>query len=174
MDVIDAAQKGNLVEPFSRSSNSGTFIAYPNKTLTKNGVPFLEDDIIVILEDDSEVVVVEANVSIIEELTLMKTDMMWLGWCDGRKARPVPLCAHAYSVTRRGARKLVEHYEPCGLALDEQLVVICKNKWVSYSTAHDWSWRKRYKPGYPRPGDKESGLFRQNKIMLGSFLGHEH
>jgi hypothetical protein len=171
IDVLEAHDK-NISEPLFRHSHSGTFAAYPNKTIAKNGIPFLEEDIIVVLEDDVEIVVVEANISIVEELTLMNTDIMWLGWCDGRKARPVPLCAHAYALTRRGARKLVDRYEPCGLALDEQLVVFCKNKWVTYSTIHDWSWKSRYKPGYPRPGDKNYGIFRQNKVVLGSFLGH--
>ena len=41
--------------------------------------------------------------------------------CEGRKARPVPMCAHAYSLTRRGAFKLDRYYVPCGEAVDEQV-----------------------------------------------------
>lgn len=171
LEVMEESAKG-VSEPFVRSSHSGTFVAYPNKTFTKNGVPFMDNDIILILEDDAEVVVVDGNVSLVEELALMNTDILWLGWCDGRKARPVPLCTHAYAMSRRGARKFVQNYEPCGLALDEQLVVICKNKWATYSVAHDWSWKNRYKPGYPKPGAKNFGIFHQNKIELGSMIGH--
>ena len=74
----------------------------------------------------------------------------------------VPLCAHAYAITRRAARKLVRLVEPCGAALDEQLVVFGKNGWVTYATTKEVSatrLRLIYK-----------GLFYQKE--LGSFNLH--
>lgn len=74
-----------------------------------NGSPI---DVLVILEDDVDVAIVysELNTTLSEEIGDMgsHTDLLFLGWCEGRLARPVPLCAHAYAVTRKGARKLVK------------------------------------------------------------------
>jgi hypothetical protein len=64
----------------------------------------------VILEDDVDVAIVhkDLNTTLAEELGNMGADLLFLGWCEGRLARPVPLCAHAYAVTRKGARKLIQ------------------------------------------------------------------
>jgi hypothetical protein len=97
--------------PFS--SISGRFEARPDGQLFKNGLRFHDSDVLVVLEDDADSAVPEGdlNATLSEELSDMGqagTDLLFLGWCEGRLARPVPLCAHAYAVTRRGARKLVK------------------------------------------------------------------
>lgn len=171
-DVLHALSKSEVKGSYastSWSSSSGTFSAFENGTLLRNGIPFLEDDIIVIFEDDADIAVIDINTTIAEELSSMTTDILYLGWCDGRAARPVPLCAHAYALTRRGARRAVQYFEPCGLALDEQLVIMGKNKWLSYRTAHSWSYKNKFKPNYPK--DRFTfGMFHQKR--MGSFNGH--
>lgn len=69
-----------------------------------------ESDILVVLEDDVDVAIQynDLNSTLAEELGSIGVDLLFLGWCEGRLARPVPLCAHAYAVTRRGARKLIQ------------------------------------------------------------------
>jgi len=101
----------------------------------------------------------------------MTTDILFLGWCDGRLARPVPLCSHAYAVTRRGARKLTQFLEPCGKAIDEQFVIMAKNNFISYRRAFGHSYKvlnEKYRNTW---GEKTYGIFHQNK-QLGSLLGH--
>ena len=138
--------------------------------LYKNGIPFKDDDIIVIFEDDADIAIKNANETIIEELQQMSTDILYLGWCNGRAARPVPLCAHAYALTRRGARQAVKHYEPCGLAVDEQFVIMGKNKWLTFRTVNPWSYKNNLNEHYPRAYDQTHGIFHQ--IRIGSFNGH--
>jgi len=75
--------------------------------LFKNGRPYLDNDIIVIFEDDADVAIRDVNATLVEELSNMTTDILYLGWCEGRLARPVPICMHAYAITRRGARLLM-------------------------------------------------------------------
>jgi hypothetical protein len=172
-DVIQDVRKKKVKDKYESTwwtSHSGSYIGYANGTMTKNGIPFREDDIIVIFEDDADIAVIDINQTMKEELSTMTTDILYLGWCDGRAARPVPLCAHAYALTRRGARKAVEHFEPCGLALDEQLVVFGKNKWLSFRTAHSWSYRDRFTKEYPKAHDNTFGIFHQKR--MGSFNGH--
>jgi hypothetical protein len=82
----------------------------------------------------------------------------------------VPLCAHAYALTRRGARKAIQHFEPCGLALDEQFVIMGKNKWLTFRTAHPWNWENNMNANYPKAHDKTHGIFHQKR--MGSFNGH--
>lgn len=173
-DVLQALERMEVKEEGYRSttftSTGGEFMAYPNGSLYKNGIPFRDDDILVVLEDDAEIAIVGANTTLIEEFATMNTDLLFLGWCDGRAARPVPLCAHAYALTRKGARKLVHYFEPCGMAVDEQFVILGKNHWLTYRTAHPWSYEKNYISTYPVSGDHTKGIIHQKRI--GSLNGH--
>jgi len=138
--------------------------------LYKNGIPFREDDMIIIFEDDVEVAINGLDSTLREELNDMAAaDLLFLGWCEGRLARPIPLCAHAYAITRKGARNLVKHFEPCGLAYDWQLVTIIRNKWLTYRTAHSFSYQNNYREGFWNGATR--GIFQQAKA-LGSFNGH--
>jgi len=152
------------------SSNSGKYMVNANGTLYKNDIIVSEDDIIIIFEDDADIAIIDFNTTIVEELSTMDTDILYLGWCEGRNAKPIPLCSHAYALTRRGARKVIEHYEPCGLAIDEQFVIMARNKWLTYRPAHSWSYKDRFNSNYPVAHDKTFGIFHQKK--LGTLNGH--
>jgi hypothetical protein len=154
----------------SRSKEKVSFSKDDKGNLYKNGIPFKDDDIIVIFEDDADIAIKNANETIIEELQQMSTDILYLGWCNGRAARPVPLCAHAYALTRKGARQAVKHYEPCGLAVDEQFVIMGKNKWLTFRTVNPWSYKNNLNENYPRAYDQTHGIFHQ--LRIGSFNGH--
>jgi hypothetical protein len=176
-DVIDLLQKGlvkGIYNSTTWTSTGGMFAASENGTLYKNNIPFQDNDILVVFEDDAESVILDTNNTVIEELSAMNTDLLYLGWCEGRLARPVPLCTQAYAVTRRGARKLVKYFEPCGPGIDEQMVRICKNNWLSYRRVNDYSYKKNLKPNYPRPGDKTYGIFHQNKHDFVSINNHRY
>lgn len=152
-------------------SEDGIYVAYPNGTLFKDNVPFLDGDIITIFEDDAEGAIADLKGTILEELSQMSTDLLFLGWCEGRTARPVPLCAHAYALTRKGARKIANYIEPCGMALDEQFVILAKNNLISWRRAFGHSYKnlnEKYRNLY---GEKTYGIFHQNKA-LGSINGH--
>lgn len=153
------------------ASNDGVYAVHTNGSLFKNGQPFLDEDILAIFEDDAEGAINQLNVTILEEFSAMSTDLLFLGWCEGRAARPVPLCTHAYAVTRRGARKLTKFLEPCGLALDEQFVILAKNNFISWRRAFGHSYRDLNDKYRGRGGEKTYGIFHQNK-QLGSINGH--
>eukprot|EP01039_Chlorochromonas_danica_P003522 gene3522-3858_t len=149
-------------------SKDRLFLAYRNGTILKQGQEMREEDILVIFEDDAISSIAETNTTVIEELSQMKDiDILYLGWCEGRAARPVPLCAHAYAITRAGARKMVKYFEPCGRAVDEQLVIMAKNGWLRYRRAFPFSY-KNMRPTYNPAGDRTQGIFRQYKTALGS------
>ena len=153
------------------ASSDGVYVAYENGTLYKNNQPFLPDDILTIFEDDAESAINELNTTIIEEFSQMNVDLLFLGWCDGRMARPVPLCAHSFAVTRRGAGKLVKYLEPCGRALDEQFVMFAKNNFITYRKAFGHSYKALNEKYKNLHGEKTYGIFHQNKA-LGSINGH--
>jgi hypothetical protein len=153
------------------TSRDGAYAVHPNGTLYKNGLPFLDIDIIAIFEDDAESAIKDLNVTILEEFRAMSTDLLFLGWCEGRTARPVPLCTHAYALTRRGAKKLVKFIEPCGMALDEQFVIMAKNNFISWRRAYGHSYKELNDKYRGRYGEKTYGIFHQNKA-LGSINGH--
>ena len=151
------------------SSVSGQFALTANGTLLKNGLPFREDDILVVFEDDIDVAVSDHRAFLQDEFNAMNVDLLFLGWCEGRLARPVPLCSHAYALTRGGARKVLKHFEICGRALDEQFVIMGKNKWITYRTVDRKRVDQRIKP--EKRGDRTQGIFHQLKT-LGSLNGH--
>jgi hypothetical protein len=151
-------------------TSTSNLFSYENQTLYKNGIPFLESDILVIFEDDADIAVIDIQETMRDELASMTTEMLYLGWCNGRLARPVPLCTHAYAITRAGCRKLIKYFEPCGLALDEQFVIMGKNNWITYRVAHPWNYKDRYNNRYPHAHDGTHGIFHQKK--LGSLNGH--
>jgi hypothetical protein len=152
-------------------SKDGIHVIYPNGTLYKNGLPFLDNDVIAIFEDDAENAINNLNVTILEEFSMMNVDILYLGWCEGRTARPIPLCTHAYALSRKGARKLVKYIEPCGLALDEQFVILVRNNFISYRRAYGHSYKDVNEKYKNRWGEKTYGIFHQNK-GLGSINGH--
>ena len=148
----------------------GTFVAYQNGSLYKNHSPFKDENIIVIFEDDADIAVTDLHDALHDELSNMTTDLLFLGWCVGRAAKPVPLCAHAYALTLEGARKAIKYIEPCGLALDEQIVILAKNNWLTYREAFPSSYKNKFNLNYPKGGDGTHGIFHQKK--MGSFNGH--
>jgi hypothetical protein len=104
-------------------------------------------------------------------------DIVYLGWCEGRLAKPAPICSHAYAITRFAARKLVHYIEPCGEALDLQLATLIKNGWVRFRRANSWSYSQdKIRPDYSEAGNgggfKDFGIFRQCKSHCGSFMYH--
>lgn len=166
-----SAHEDGMFKSTTSTSTSNLF-TYENRTFYKNGIPFLESDILVIFEDDADIAVVDIEETMRDELASMSTDMLYLGWCNGRLARPVPLCTHAYALTRKGCRKLIKYFEPCGLALDEQFVIMGKNNWITYRVAHPWNYKDRYNSRYSHSHshDGTHGIFHQKK--LGSLNGH--
>lgn len=162
--VANAAQQKK-----SAQSRNGLYKSI-NGTLYKNNVPFLEDDIIIILEDDVLLYIEDIETSLIEELSNFNVDFIYLGYCEGRLARPVPLCSHAYAITRKSARKLMKYWEPCGLAIDEQFVVMAKNKWITYRRVDRGKYDKKARQDYSCHGDKTWGIFRQCKDKFNSIM----
>jgi hypothetical protein len=162
--------EGGFTENSESGYANGTFVVSKNGTLLKHGSPFRDENIIVIFEDDADIAVTDIHEALRRELTDMSTDLLFLGWCLGRLSRPVPLCTHAYALTLEGARKVIKYTEPCGLALDEQFVIMAKNKWITYRSAHTENYVHKFNANYPVQYDTTHGLFHQKK--LGSFNGH--
>lgn len=141
-----------------------------NGSLYKNGLPIFEDDIMVIFEDDADIAVTDIVDVMRNELSNMTTDLLYLGWCEGRLAKPVPLCTQAYAMTRTGARKAIEYFEPCGLALNEQFVIWAKNNMITWRRAFESNYVNKFNSDYPQSRDTTKGIFHQKR--MGSFNGH--
>ena len=173
--VAVGPKKSNSAIPIASSTSSNTeieenYYRSQGPGLYKNGIPFRDDDILVIFEDDVQIAVKDISTTLREELNDMKDiDVLFLGWCEGRTARPIPLCAHAYAITRKGAKQFLKHFEPCGHAYDWQLVIMIRNKWLTHRTARPFSYQNNYLPGFGNGATR--GMFQQDKD-LGSLNGH--
>lgn len=62
-----------------------------------------DTDILVVFEDDAVAAVKDVVKALAHELSpqVMRNDLNFLGWCYGR--RGMPMCTHAYALTRLGA-----------------------------------------------------------------------
>lgn len=167
-DVIAQYQRGDikpgeLYSSTDYSSHGGLFQAYSNGTLLRNGLPFKDDDILVVMEDISDVAITNANITIIDELTKMNSDVLFLGWCDTKDEMKVPSCVYAYAITRKAASFLVKHFEPCSLLVEETFTKLCKNdapNRLSWRLAHSWS--HTFNSNYPRHNDHTKGIFHKH------------
>ena len=174
-DVFSTFKKGKVKEVYSGDSYGGgstsdvVFEAHSNGLLTKNGLPFLDDDILVVFEDDADPSIKNVNATLLSELSDMNADLLYLGWCDCRALRPQVICTQAYAMTRRGARTIVKNYETCGDALDIQLAYLCRSDVIKCRTVHAWNI-KNFNANYPREGDRTKGMFHQKGHTLGSVM----
>eukprot|EP00981_Chlorochromonas_danica_P006149 scaffold1290_cov248-Ochromonas_danica.AAC.34 len=128
-----------------------------------------DNDILIVLEDDAVIVVEDIHQILAKELSSMNTDHLFLGWCYGR--RHIPMCTHAYAITRRWATKLVDEFDLCyPQAIDAQL--------KHFSEKGMFSWRKikkeslqRLKPGFEdNPHYFTRGIF----IQRGGLVSFNH
>ena len=163
--------EGDLYENKESPYVKGTYVAAENGSLYKHGSLYRDNNIIVIFEDDADIAVTDLHQALHEELSNMNTDLLYLGWCLGRLAKPVPLCTVAYALTLEGARKVMEHIELCGGAVDEQFVIMAKNNWITYRPAHSINYVKKLNSNYhKKQHDSTHGIFHMKHI--GSFNGH--
>lgn len=103
----------------------------------KQGEKFSKDahdtDILVMLEDDAVVTISDVKEVLEREFSSMTTDHVFLGWCYGR--RFMPMCTHAYAITRAAATRLVKEFDICyPQAIDAQLKHLADKK--------VFTWRK--------------------------------
>lgn len=129
-----------------------------------------DNDILVLLEDDAVVTVKDVAKVLEKELSAMTTDHVFLGWCYGR--RHMPMCTHAYAITRACAARFVKHFDTCyPQAIDAQL--------RSFSERGLFTWRKAFpeslkdlKPGFEdNPNYFTRGIFIQRNGLV-SFNHH--
>lgn len=127
-------------------------------------------DLLVMLEDDAVVAVRNIDKILEAELSDMSTDHIFLGWCYGR--RHMPMCTHAYAITRTLAKKLVAEFDLCyPQAIDAQL--------KQFADKGMFKWRKpkpdfisKLKSGFEdNPSYFTRGLFIQKNGLV-SFNHH--
>ena len=129
-----------------------------------------DSDILVLLEDDAVVAVNNVHQVLLDELSDMSTDHLFLGWCYGR--RYMPMCTHAYAITRPLARRLVEQFDLCfPHAIDAQLKLLADRGVFRWRKPHAASLSSM-KPGFEdNPHYFTRGVFTQRQGLV-SFNHH--
>jgi hypothetical protein len=92
-------------------------------------------DVLIVFEDDATPAVKDLIHSLQRELnpTTMKSDLNFLGWCYGR--RGMPMCTHAYALTRAGVGKIIPEWDSCSsYSIDGQ--------WKNMVTNNVFTWQK--------------------------------
>jgi hypothetical protein len=132
-----------------------------------------DDDVLVIFEDDANIAVTNVTQALHSELSVMKVDLLFLGWCYGR--RYIPACLHAYAITRAGARKLVDNWDICSNdAIDGQLRDLSKELEgvFTWDKAADATFLNSLRPGFEdNPNYFTRGIFVQKNGLV-SFNHH--
>ena len=132
-----------------------------------------EEDVLVIFEDDANIAVQNVTYALHAELSTMgDKDLLFLGWCYGR--RGIPMCLHAYSITRAGVRKLMDRWDACSNeAIDGQLKNLAnEHGFLSWKKAADSSYVTQMRPGFEdNPNYFTRGIFVQKNGLV-SFNHH--
>ena len=106
----------------------------------EKGLVDAEKDIMIIFEDDAVIAVNNVTWALQVEISEMNEDLLYLGWCYGKKEN-MPMCTHAYAVTRAGARKMINNWDVCSLAsVDGQWHQLHKKGLITWKKAAQSSW----------------------------------
>jgi hypothetical protein len=125
----------------------------------------------VLLEDDAVVAVENVKEILLQEFSSMTTDHLFLGWCYGR--RFMPMCTHAYAITRVGAGKLLKYFDTCDThAIDAQLKHLADQGIFTWRKPLEKNYVKYLKKGFEdNPHYFTRGIFVQKKGFV-SFNHH--
>ena len=131
------------------------------------------DDVFVIFEDDANIAVNNVTAALHREISSMgDVDLLFLGWCYGR--RGIPMCLHAYALSRKGVRALVSRWDSCSIeAIDGQLKILAgENGLFTWKKADESSYVNDLRPGFEdNPNYFTRGIFVQKNGLV-SFNHH--
>ena len=91
-----------------------------------------------------------------EHINRTDKDFLFIGWCDiipSDNFQEPPVCAHAYSISVKAAKILMDNVFPCLSPVDGQITRLCKRGLLSWATAG---------PDEDRQLRQTSGLIRQH------------
>jgi GR25 family glycosyltransferase involved in LPS biosynthesis len=130
----------------------------------------LDDDIIVIFEDDAVIAVKNVTYSLYNEISKMDVDLIFLGWCYGR--RHMPMCTHAYALTRKGAKSMINNWDLCNKeSIDGQWKLLAKDNVFTWRKAHHESYSALRDGFEDNPEYFTRGIFTQKNGLV-SFNHH--
>ena len=111
------------------------------------------------------------NLLLMKEVRNIKSDITFLGWCYA--GRRVPMCLHAYMLTRSGVSKLLEHWNVCDEnAIDAQLRYLVESGIISWGKVDESSYKDDLKDAFiDNPMYFTHGIFTQKKGVV-SFNHH--
>ena len=72
----------------------------------------------------------------IEHINRTDKDFLFIGWCRARNSdmSKVPVCAHAYAISVRAAKVLIDNIFPCVSPVDDQVVELCNEGKLTWAT----------------------------------------
>ena len=133
------------------------------------------NDVLIIFEDDANIAVNNVTLSLYKEINTMNVDLIFLGWCYGNKKGQLPMCLHAYAMTRKGVRAISSRWDVCSNdAIDGQLKHLANEPGplFTWKKADDSSFKSDLKNGYEdNPQYFTRGIFVQKNGLV-SFNHH--
>ena len=128
-----------------------------------------DSDVLVVFEDDVAITVKNITRSLEQELSPgnMKSDFNFLGWCDfWENQDTMPLCTHAYAITRAGVKKILAAWDICSPdAIDVDLIKLGSMGVFSWQKARKESYSDRLE-AFVNFNRLHPGIFVQNKGLL--------
>lgn len=130
-----------------------------------------KEDVLLIFEYDAYLGSEHAVQSILEGVSQMQTDFLFLGYCFKRRQHPrltnrSPYCLHAYAITISGAKKLTDLLDICGPFADAQLSNFFNDGLISWSylnTSYDSRYVERL---FQTEGLYMSGYFLYDGVVI--------
>jgi len=130
-----------------------------------------ETDVLVVFEDDAVAAVKDVHKALQTELSDMSHDLLFLGWCYGR--RNMPMCTHAYALTRAAAKKMLAEWDSCNThSIDGQWRGMVQQGLFTWRKAKQETYLNDLREGFEdNPHYFTRGIFVQKKATV-SFNHH--
>eukprot|EP01039_Chlorochromonas_danica_P004163 gene4163-4572_t len=130
-----------------------------------------KNDVLLIFEYDAYLGSENAVQTILESVSRMKTDFLFLGYCFKRRQHPrlnnrSPYCLHAYAITISGAKKLTDLLDLCGPFADAQLSNFFNDGLISWSYLNISYDNKYVEKLFQTEGLHMSGYFLYDGVVI--------
>ena len=135
-----------------------------------------DTDLLVVFEGDAVVTVTNITRSLEQELAPknIRSDLMLLGLCyENTNQTIMPICLHAYAITRKGVKKLLRAWDICTLlSVDNEMKQIASQGVITWQQARPTSYTDRLEE-FRNESSVQKGLFVQKK-GLGALNKQRH
>jgi len=103
--------------------------------MESNASRSLEDPYMIVFEQDAVCGIPNCGDLALQQVQETTADILYLGWCTQKNEWSCPHCAHAYALSIKGAKALLQRVYNCGGFVDMQMKVAADGGYLEWTLA---------------------------------------